>query len=134
MCAITSKTVDTINTLTIIHTWVWFAVIDILRMRKFELNGHKSSFVFISSTSLSNKCILFSQSAPENPVGHLHLYDVIPSIHVPSLKQGFDLQSSISENYQLLNSTYLKFANYILIFENLNMNFILCNKHNSVYQ
>ena len=43
--------------------------------------------------------VLLSQSVPAKPKGHLHLYDAIPSMHVPSLKQGLALQSSISENY-----------------------------------
>ena len=42
--------------------------------------------------------ILDSQSAPSNPTGHIHLYEAIPSSHVPPFLQGLLLQSSISIN------------------------------------
>ena len=55
--------------------------------------------IMIYDLSWNYQSLLLSQFVPAKPKGHLHLYDAIPSMHVPSLKQGLALQSSISENY-----------------------------------
>ena len=41
--------------------------------------------------------ILVSQSSPVKPSGQSHVYEAIPSVHVPLLLQGLSLQSSMSK-------------------------------------